>query len=496
MSRPAESQARTYGGWRVARGVGLGGMSGGQTFAVLLAITMVLVIGAIRVRLLLITGPPLVVGVGLLVSRWDGMPMTHLIVQHVRWRYAVARRWHRLEGTVALIHPRVWQLPGVLAPMALVDVEDGAGGRYGLVWDRRSGLFTATVRVASTSTWLAGTDADAWVASWGGWLASLGFLPAVRHVAVTVDTAPDPGTTLAETVLGTLDPAAPPLARSVMGDLVAAAPHSAADVDTRVSISFDPRRSAMKPSTVLDTAVEFSRLLYGLEMSLGSCGVTVLGRASAAELAGAVRVAFDPAARGEVNRLLEGAARGQQELLHWGDAGPVAAVEEWDFYRHDSGISTSWAWREAPRQLVHADVLARLLAPGPWPTRVTMLYRPMSAGAAARTLETEVTAATFRASYRQRTGRDATARDSVDAVAASRAAHEEARGAGVVLLSVYVTVTVEQEDDLPLAVADVEARADTAKIRLRRMYASQAAGFATTLPCGICPPTLATKWPH
>ena len=63
-------------------------------------------------------------------------------------------------------------------------------------------------------------------------------------------------------------------------------------------------------------------------------------------------------------------------------------------------------------------------------------------------------------------------------------------------MSMFVTVTVTQPDQLDRAVADIEARADAAKIRLRRMRASQAAGFATTLPCGVCPPQLARTWPH
>ncbi|KDA40860.1 hypothetical protein E0F15_10230 [Frankia sp. B2] len=495
MTEP--TPVRTYGGWRRARGLGLMGLTTGQTLAALGMFALVLLAATIRPRALLVLGPPLAVLLGVTVARWDGIPLLHVLVQHVRWRYAVLRGWNRRDGGVLVAHPRAWQLPGVLAPMALVDVEDGAGGRYGLVWDRRTGLLTATIRVSATSTWLAGSDADTWTASWGGWLASLGYLPAVRWVAVTVDTAPDPGTTLRDALLGTLDPAAPSVARQLVHDLVAS-PHTTADVDTRVSITFDPRFAPTRPAKVLDAAVEFSRTLIGLESALGGCGVTVLGRASAAELAGAVRVAFDPARRGEVIRLLEGSARGERRLLRWADAGPVAARETWDAYRHDSGLSTSWGWREAPRQLVHSDVLARLLAPGPWPTRVTMLYRPMLAGVAARTLETEVNAATFRALYRARTGRDATARDNADAAAAARAAREEAQGAGVVLMSLYATVTVDSSrpEDLPKAVADLEARADTAKIRLRRMYGAQAAGFAVTLPCGICPPALATRWPH
>jgi hypothetical protein len=489
---------RTYGGWRRARGLGLAGLGAAQTFAALGATALALLLAAVSARTLLVAGPLLAAGAAVALARWDGVPLAHVAAQHLRWAQAVAKGWNRLDAGVLAAHPRAWALPGVLAASTLIDVEDGAGGRCGLVWDRRSGVLTATVRVAATSTWLAGSDADGWVAAWGGWLAGLGHIPTVCWVAVHVDTAPDPGSTLRDTVLAGLDPAAPHAARAVVADLVAAAPHAAADVDTRVSISFDTRRSPTRPAGVRDAAVEVSRTLAGLESALGACGVTVLGRASAAELAGAVRVGFDPAARGEVARLLEGTARSREDrgLLSWADAGPVAAEESWGAYRHDSGVSTSWAWREAPRQAVHSDVLARLLAPGAHPRRVTMLYRPMSAAGAARVLETEVNAAAFRASYRLRTGRDSTARDEADHARAARAAREEAAGAGVVLMSLYVTTTVADEADLPKAVADVEARADTAKIRLRRVYGAQAAGFAATLPCGVCPPVLAARWPR
>ena len=153
----------------------------------------------------------------------------------------------------------------------------------------------------------------------------------------------------------------------------------------------------------------------------------------------------------------------------------------------------TWAWREAPRQAVTADVLARLLAPGPFPKRVSLQYRPLPAAEAARILEGEVTAAQFHAAYRNRTGRDATARDAFDEKRARQAAAEEAAGAGVCLVSLYVTVTVTSDDDLPRAVADVEAAAESSRIRLRRMTYSQAAGWAATLPCGICPPVLARR---
>jgi hypothetical protein len=400
--------------------------------------------------------------------------------------------------SVVTEHPSGFTLPGVLASTALLSAENGYGGRYGIVWDRRTGMLTPTLRVVPASTWLAErSDADNWVANWGGWLASLGHVPMLRWVTVTVDTAPEPGSTLADAVAGAIDPAAPATARQIMGQLVDAAPAAAADVDTRVSLTFDPKKSLVVPRSLTEAAAEAGRALIGLQAALGACGVTVLGRLGAAEIAGVVRTAFDPGARGEILRIGARARAGTGAvMLDWTDAGPVGAEEFPDHYRHDGGFSVTWAWHEAPRQNVTADVLARLIMPGPYPKRVSLQYRPFPAAAATRVLEAEVNAAAFRERYRKRTGRDDTARDAHDQARARQAAAEEAAGAGVCLISLFVTATVTSMDDLPRAAAWTEAAAESSKIRLRRMTYSQAAGFAATLPCGICPADLARRVSH
>src|SRR6185437_4938879 len=214
----------------------------------------------------------------------------------------------------------------------------------------------------------------------------------------------------------------------------------------------------------------------------------------AADVAGIVRTAFAPAARGTVSRSIALARSGDDTgFPDWAGAGPASADEFADRYRHDSGTSVTWGWLEAPRQNVTADILSRLVAPGRYPKRVTLQYRPLPAAAAARLLESEVNAALFRTHYRRRTGRDETARDAFDQARARQAAIEEASGAGVCLISLYVTVTVADDTELARATAGVEAAADASKIRLRRLSYSQAAGFATTLPCGICPAELARR---
>ena len=493
MGYDQPQQPRDYGGWRLRRGIGLFGLGTAGTIGVLAALLVLIITAAADPVALLYVAPPVLAGGGLALARVRGEPLALAALRRARWHHAASRGYTRYRADVVAEHSPAYPLPGVLAPLTLLDAEDGYGGRYGIVLDRRTGTMTATLQVIPASPWLADrADADGWVANWGGWLSSLGYLPAVRWVTVTIDTAPEPGTALADAVAAALDPAAPLPARQIMGQLAAAAPAAAADVDTRVSITFDPSAAPSALPGVTGAAAETGRMLHGLESALGTCGVTVLGRASAAEIAGAVRTASDPASRGEVNRLLARPAAG----LSWGEAGPVGAAEEPGCYRHDGGISMTWCWREAPRQTVTSDVLARLVAPGAWPKRVSVQYRPFPAAEATRVLQAEVSAAQFREVYRRRTGRDETARDSADQARARQAAAEEAAGAGVGLISVYVTVTVARDADLPRAAAETEAAAESSKIRLRPMTYSQAAGWATTLPCGICPAELARRMPH
>lgn len=492
-----EEQVRTYGGWRRSRGMGLMGLGSAQTLVVLIALTTLIITVSLSPTVFAVVLVPGLLVIGGTVLRWDGVPLLHGLLQRIRWGWGSARGYTTYRSGVTVAHQRAWQLPGVLAPTTLLSVSDPAGD-FGLVWHKRVGTMTATLRAAATSTWLVDRDqAQTWVSNWGGWLSSLGYLPIVRWVTITVDTAPASGSRLADYVAGRIVPHAPSSARRVLSQLVEVSPAAAADVETRISITFDPAHSPARPRNLDESVAEIARTLPGLSDALGNCGLTVLGRASAHDLVATVRAAYDPAARGDVARLVGAGRTGDlQRYLDWDTAGPVAAEEHYDQYQHDSGHSVSWAWHEAPRAMVHADVLSRLLAPGPHPRRVSLIYRPFSAGEAARIVEREVNAAAFRDALRAAQKRDENARDRADKERALRAAREEAAGAGVGLMSMFVTVTVTDPDELGRAVADVESRAEVAKIRLRRLWASQAAGFVTTLPCGICPPQLATQWPR
>lgn len=486
MDSDANTVIRTYGNWRRARGFGIANLSLPQTFV--LFIVLLVPIGLFQVEPMagLVALAASLVVAALTLVPVAGTTVWSLVSRSVRFRAARRQGWTETSGGVLTEHPRKHDLPGPLAPLVPLDVDDARGGRQAMLWDRRSGLLTVVLRVSPVGLDLADQEqADQWVAAWGSWLADLGYQQMLRWITVTVDTAPTGGTTIHSYVDERRHPDAPPLANQVMDELVAAAPASTADVDTRVALTFDPSRANPRPKDLLAAVAEVLRWIPGLEQGLAACGVAVLGRASVPWLVARLRAAYDPASRGDVALVDE-----RQQMLRWQDAAPVRATETWDHWRHDSGTSVSWAMWEAPRQVVTERVLAPLLAPGPYPRRVSLQYQPFGADEAAQAVESEITNLAVRGEWARRTKRDTTQRDRADVDRAYQAAREESQGAGVGTFCLYVTTTISDEEQLPSAIADVEQRAGQAKVRLRRMRGAQSAGFAASLGMGLNPSEL------
>ncbi len=480
-------QPRLYGRWRPERGWGIGALGTGQTLTAFVAALGPVLAASVAPRLALpLAGLAAALVVGLVV-RVGGRTGAEVALSRARFGIAQARGWTEFTAGVLSDHPRGHELPGVLAPLVPLDTDDGRGGRQALVWDRREGTLSAVLRCAPVGLDLADAGrAEDWVAAWGGWLADLGHRPAVRQVAVTVSITPG-GAAVADHLTRRVRADAPEAARVTMRELVEQT-SGTAETATYVTLTLDPARTVPRGDDLLSSVAEVTRGLPGLEAGLAGCGVAVLHREPVADLTARVQVAFDPAARADLLDTDDGG-----RLLDWAHAAPVGAREEWGDYRHDSGLSVSWALQEAPRQGVTARVLVPLLAPGPFQRRVTWLYLPYPADAAAAHAEREVSAGLVRRGWAQRTRRDETHRDRDDRDRAEQAAREEAEGAGLGRFTLYVTTTVEDPDLLPAAVADVEQRAGASRLRLRRMWGAQAVGFAATLGLGIDPGGLAAR---
>ena len=471
---------RTYGGWRRSRSIGLGNMDTRQTAVVLGSVMVPLLVFSIAgIEPALVFAAIALVVVPVVLVKRDGVLVTDLLAAWIGWHRARMKGETSYRGSVFQTYPRSMDLPGVLAPTTILDVEDPGRGRVGVVWNKATGWMSATVLLSPAGAILADqATIERQVVAWGDLLAMMSDDAGICCAAATIELQPESGTQLAEHVAGRIDPNAPQLAREVMAQLLTTAPSRSARVSARLTLTCDPGRSGAKTPT--EGAAEVIRSLSALPVS--SAGAEILRRATPGDIAGIVRRAFDPAAAN--------ASPEQYAALSWQDAGPIAAEESRDYYEHDGAFSATYVLLEAPLKGVPHDILLPLLTPGAYPRRITIMYRVLSREESGMILEREVNASAAREEYRRRTHRDATARDRADAARAGRAAEEEALGAGLVQFSIFVTTTVRDVNKLVDARSEIEKAARRGRLKLRLARYGQAASFAVGLPCGIYPPAV------
>jgi len=477
-----EPEERTYGHWRLGRRPGLWGLDPVGTalaFGFMVLAASMLAVSTVVALWVAITG--LVVLAPLMV-RIAGRTGLQVLSARLAWWWGTSRRRHIYVSGIASRVSEAHRLPGILARSLLYEVETGRHGPIAVVVVPQSRHYTMTLRCETDGMDLVDRAViDARVARLAAWLSALCREPMLAQAQITIETTPDPGTRLAEEVASTTRPDAPALARQVLDEVVYRYPAGSAQVDTRVSLTFTPPPGqAWKPEVMCrEVAARLPHLYAGLT----GTGVSGIRPMTAADLAATMRACYDPGAALEL-------ARDHDTVIAWEQAGPVAAKETWDSYRHDTGVSRTWGMVEAPRGTMFASTYSRLTEPDPelLRKRVSLIYRPYAPGEAARLVERDKRDAYFTAGKKHR----ATARDSVDVAAAEQTAAEEARGAGVVRFTVLVTATVADEAQLGEAERIIKARAGEARLHLRSMNGSQAAAFTAGLPAGVVLPVHAS----
>jgi hypothetical protein len=480
-----EPKVRTYGNWRRPTSAGLGqlGLIGtGLLFGGL--IVVILTVGFFGLI------PAFVIGVvlalmllTLLLHDRHGKTILQRLAVRIGWRRTRAAGAHLYRsGPLGRTPWGTFQLPGLAARSELVEGRDSFDRPFALLHMPTTNHYTIVLGTEPDGASLVDQEQiDVWVAHWGDWLAALADEPGLVAASVTVETSPDTGARLKREVLSRIDPHAAPLAHDMLHEVVATYPAGSATVKAFVALTFSatPRPGAKKRTTE-DVARDIASRVGHLTSSLTSTGAGAARPLTAQQLCEVVRIAYEPRAAPLID---EAYNAGTVPELDWSDVGPSAAEARWDSYRHDGATSVTWSMTGAPRGAVQSSVLHRLLLPHPAIARkrVTMLYQPMPAATAARTVEADKRNADFRVKSADRPS----SRALREKAAADKTAEDEASGNGLVNFGMLVTATSLTGDDL----ADIEAVIDNlgaaARIILRPVYGSQDSAFVAALPLGL-----------
>lgn len=478
------TEERTYGNWRAPRTAGIGGLGllgtmilmGGMILVIIVVALAGIVFGLALVALLALALAPMV------VRDKHGRTGLQRIGARVGWQRTVANGSHIYRsGPLGRTPWGTCQLPGLLAPSRLSEGLDALARPFALLAVPSSKHYTVVLAADPDGASLVDQEqVDVLVAGWGDWLSALGDEEDIVSVAVTVETAPDPGGRLRREVERNMDPAAPSVAREMLMQVVDEYPAGAATVSTYLSLTFSSVAANGRRKPADEMARDLAARLPELTSRLQATGAGMARPMSAQELCEVVRTAYDPAAASLFD---EARTMGVVPDLRWPDVGPSASEEHWDYVRHEGAYSVTWAMTAAPRGNVHASILYPLLSPhrAIAVKRVTLTYQTMDRAVAARIVEADIRNARFRAT----TKATPTERDKRAMESAITTAKEEAVGASLVNFGMIVTATVRDYEQLPDAEQAINSLGARTRILLRPVYGSQACAFAAGLPLGL-----------
>lgn len=507
---PARVSARTYAGWQHEKVHFLLGLSGRRAALVGVAVFLGLQpLASGHLAGAILFWPLALVLAGCAYVRVAGRTFDEWMITVISFNLLKLR--HKtvfLSGAFAPergVEPARLDLPGVLAPLRILAAQDGVGRDIAVLHHPHARTYTAVAAVDQAGLGLLDQDrAEATVQAWGEVLASLCTEEQpIARVQFVSRTVPETGGALRSWHTAHLDPAAP-LASVMANEALLAATPATCRRQTWLAISLDARRTAISIRAAGGGDAGACRVLEqqirALRPQLAGAGIAVTHWLGSPELSEAIRTGFDPDAAALLDQrradaeewIARGEAPAVQAGLDVSVAGPTAAENSWSSYRHDGAVSVTYAIHAWPMSPVYATALASLLADATHRRSFSFVIEPLGPRAAQKAVMVERTKREVGIRLRARTGQAVSASEQVALDRAAAQDAEHAHGSGLCRFTGYLTVTVDEADELSDACAQAEAGAALVGIELRRMYGAQDTGFAMTLPVGLGLP--AKRW--
>jgi len=393
------------------------------------------------------------------------------------------------------------RVPAPFATLRVLEarLEESSGrGPVGVVHDRGARTYTVVLPASGPGFALLGRQGQAGrVQAWAGVLASLSRQGGLVHRVQWVERSlPDAGVEIRRHFANRRAPLEDAAVRSyaslLESETLTARRH---EVLVALSIHAGHAARAVRAAGGGDTGAcaVLLREAASLCRRLRDAGVTTAGPLGPRALSAALRRGYntdasmraradadaDPLAGRTGAALLPGSSPPAPGSDPW----PAAMAAEWSRVRVDGTWQASYWVAEWPRIDVGPDFLGPLLLADVRRT-VSVVMEPVSPVRAARRVEQARTADIADAELRRRGGFLATARRRREEEVLVHREAELADGHAQYRFTGYVTVTVEDPDELDDACGQTEQAAARAGLELRRCYGDQAYAFSCSLPLG------------
>ena len=503
------ASSRTYGGWQLEKVAFLFGLSGKR--AVMLAaavLAAIMPIAMVRISEAALLWPLAVLLTAAALVRIGGRTADEWLTAAVSYRLLAFRSQHKFaSGPFAppsgqdSEEPRQ-DLPGILAPVKILAVPSGSGGReLAVAHHRYDRTYTAVAKVCFPGIGLADSARrDQRVAGWGALIAGLCTEgnPVIRVQALQ-RIVPESGAALRRWHADHLAADAPGAARGITGTLLATTTLATARRESYLAFTMSEQRAHAAIRAAgggqSGAVTVLLRHLRALSSSVSGADLTIEDWLGPRDLAEVIRTAYDPDAQAQLD-IRRAAAHAQAERGEQLDglppgvppalAGPAYAEAKPGVYLHDGTASVTYWVHDWPRSQAFCTALAPLLGEGSHRRSFCMILEPLGPRQAEREVMRERTARHVAIRMRQRTGQIVPEHEQAAAVKARQQDAERAAGHGLVRFTAYLTVTVTDPAQVEDACAALEADAAAARIEIRRMWFAQDAGFAAAaLPLGL-----------
>jgi hypothetical protein len=499
-----QDSTRTYFGWQHERVAFLFGMSAQRVAMVAAAVlTAIWPLASSRLQAGLVLWPVAALLTALAFVRIGGRTADEWAMAFVSYHLNKSRTRHKFlsaafapEAVQDKAAPKPMDLPGILAPLQILDGQGPHGGPLAVAYHRIDRTYTAVAKVRYSGISLVDSSRrEQRVSGWGALLAGLCTEGnAITRVQALQRIVPESGAALRRWHADHVSTTAPEAAIAVAQGLLATATLSTSQREAYLAFTMDERRAqaAIKGAGGGSAAAAevLSRHLRALGASIAGADLQIESWLGPRDLAEVIRTAFDPhSGRPLAERRANANTPGVDGLAAGVDpavAGPAAAESMPQAYAHDGAFSVTYWVHDWPRNHVYATVLAPLLGEGSHRRSFSMHIEPLGPREASRKVMGERTKRSIAVGMRHRTKQIVPEHERQALARAEAQDAELAAGHGLVRYTGYVTLTVTDSEELEDACMALEADAAAARIEIRRMWYAHDAGFAMgALPLGF-----------